>query len=175
MLFQHFPEGWLKDVLSDAESLTERIDAVMSQLLEDFKQGLVEINQRLAWVASILFSLYNLKSCHECIHWILAKKCLSFYRNCVFPNRYKLQFWHLNHQLRCWKRCQAGAAPQWESHWPVLYQEIIETILHIKDWRSFLLLWIMIIRMIIYLVLGLCSVMRLPEIGYTRLSWTLSL
>ncbi|BBH02171.1 NAD(P)-binding Rossmann-fold superfamily protein [Prunus dulcis] len=39
----NFPNGWAKEVLSDAESLTKReIDAVLAEHLEDLKQGLVE-------------------------------------------------------------------------------------------------------------------------------------
>ncbi|XP_062029724.1 (+)-neomenthol dehydrogenase-like [Rosa rugosa] len=77
-----FPDGWPKDVLSNAESLTEkRIDAVLSQLLEDLKQGLVETK---GWPR--YFSAYAVsKAALNAYTRILAKKYPSFYINCVCP------------------------------------------------------------------------------------------
>ncbi|KAM5574677.1 hypothetical protein ABKV19_013896 [Rosa sericea] len=77
-----FPDGWPKDVLSNAETLTEqRIDAVLSQLLEDLKQGLVETK---GWPQT--FSTYSVsKAALNAYTRILAKKYPSFYINCVCP------------------------------------------------------------------------------------------
>ena len=87
ILFQHFPDGWPKEVLSDAESLTEeRIDAVLSQFLEDFKQGLVETKG--CWPASLL--VYSVsKAALNAYTRILAKKYPSFCINCVCPGYVK--------------------------------------------------------------------------------------
>ena len=82
MLPQNFPNGWAKEVLSDAESLTEeRIDAVLAELLEDFKQGLVE---KKSWPT--IFPPYTVsKAAVNAYTRILAKKYPNFYINCVCP------------------------------------------------------------------------------------------
>ncbi|XP_021833915.1 (+)-neomenthol dehydrogenase-like [Prunus avium] len=78
----NFPNGWPKEVLSDAESLTEeRIDAVLAEHLEDFKQGFVE---NKSWPA--LFPPYTVsKAAVNAYTRILAKKYPNFYINCVSP------------------------------------------------------------------------------------------
>jgi len=83
----HFPNGWPKEVLSDAESLTEeRIDAVLSQFLEDFKQGLVETKG--CWPP--FFLVYSVsKAALNAYTRILAKKYPSFCINCVCPGYVK--------------------------------------------------------------------------------------
>ncbi|XP_021817011.1 (+)-neomenthol dehydrogenase-like [Prunus avium] len=77
-----FPNGWAKEVLSDAESLTEeRIDAVLAELLEDFKQGSVE---NKSWPT--IFPPYTVsKAAVNAYTRILAKKYPNFYINCVCP------------------------------------------------------------------------------------------
>ncbi|PQQ14664.1 hypothetical protein Pyn_30958 [Prunus yedoensis var. nudiflora] len=77
-----FPNGWAKEVLSDAESLTEeRIDAMLAELLEDFKQGLVE---NKSWPT--IFPPYTVsKAAVNAYTRILAKKYPNFYINCVCP------------------------------------------------------------------------------------------
>ncbi|PQQ15721.1 (+)-neomenthol dehydrogenase-like isoform X2 [Prunus yedoensis var. nudiflora] len=78
----NFPNGWAKEVLSDAESLTEeRIDAVLAEHLEDLKQGLVE---NKSWPT--IFPPYTVsKTAVNAYTRILAKKYPNFYINCVSP------------------------------------------------------------------------------------------
>ncbi|XP_068316035.1 (+)-neomenthol dehydrogenase-like isoform X1 [Pyrus communis] len=77
-----FSDGWAKGVLSDAESLTEeRIDGVVSEFLEDFKQGLVEAKN---WPP--ILSAYSVsKAALNAYTRILAKRWPNFCINCVCP------------------------------------------------------------------------------------------
>lgn len=82
MLLQNFPNGWAKEVLSEAESLTEvRIDDVLGVFLEDIKQGLAETK---SWPP--LFPPYSVsKAALNAYTRILANKYPNFYINCVSP------------------------------------------------------------------------------------------
>ncbi|XP_021817008.1 (+)-neomenthol dehydrogenase-like isoform X2 [Prunus avium] len=78
----NFPNAWAKEVLSDAESLTEdRIDAVVSGFLEDFKQGSLDSK---SWPP--IFPPYSVsKAAVNAYTRILANKYPSFYINAVSP------------------------------------------------------------------------------------------
>ncbi|XP_020413928.1 (+)-neomenthol dehydrogenase-like isoform X2 [Prunus persica] len=78
----NFPNGWAKEVLSEAESLTEvRIDDVLGVFLEDVKQGLAETK---SWPP--LFPPYSVsKAALNAYTRILANKYPNFYINCVSP------------------------------------------------------------------------------------------
>ncbi|XP_008232781.1 PREDICTED: short-chain dehydrogenase/reductase 2b-like [Prunus mume] len=78
----NFPNGWAKEVLSEAESLTEvRIDDVLGVFLEDIKQGLAETK---SWPP--LFPPYSVsKAALNAYTRILANKYPNFYINCVSP------------------------------------------------------------------------------------------
>ncbi|KAM1161478.1 hypothetical protein TB2_000574 [Malus domestica] len=76
----NFPNGWAKEVLSDAERLTEeKIDSVLIRFLEDFKKGDTKI-----W--SPIFPPYTVsKAALNAYTRILAKKYPNFCINCVSP------------------------------------------------------------------------------------------
>ncbi|KAM1486376.1 hypothetical protein ACFX2I_000583 [Malus domestica] len=78
----NFPNGWAKEVLSDAKSLTEvRIDAVLSEFLEDHKQGLLGTK---SWPP--LSPAYSVsKAALNAYTRILANKYPNIYINCVCP------------------------------------------------------------------------------------------
>ncbi|BFG21924.1 hypothetical protein CerSpe_081980, partial [Prunus speciosa] len=78
----NFPNAWAKEVLSDAESLTEdRIDAVVSGFLEDFKQGSLHSK---SWPP--IFPPYSVsKAAVNAYTRILANKYPSFCINAVCP------------------------------------------------------------------------------------------
>ncbi|KAB2622324.1 (+)-neomenthol dehydrogenase-like [Pyrus ussuriensis x Pyrus communis] len=82
----NFPNGWAKEVLSDAESLTEeRIDAVLSEFLEDYKQGLLETK---SW--PLIFPAYKVsKAALNAYTRTLAKKYPKFCINCGSPGSVK--------------------------------------------------------------------------------------
>ncbi|XP_050142006.1 (+)-neomenthol dehydrogenase-like isoform X3 [Malus sylvestris] len=82
----NFPNGWAKEVLSDAESLTEeRIDAVLSEFLEDYKQGLLETKR---W--PLIFPAYKVsKAALNAYTRTLAKKYPKFCVNCGSPGSVK--------------------------------------------------------------------------------------
>ncbi|CAN6581050.1 unnamed protein product [Malus baccata var. baccata] len=82
----NFPNGWAKEVLSDAESLTEeRIDAVLSEFLEDYKQGLLETKR---W--PLIFPAYKVsKAALNAYTRTLAKKYPKFCINCGSPGSVK--------------------------------------------------------------------------------------
>ncbi|XP_028769169.1 uncharacterized protein LOC114726666 [Neltuma alba] len=75
---ENIPSGWAKEVLSDAENLTEeKLDEVMKQFLEDVKQGSLETKGFSVYIVS--------KACMNAYTRILAKKYPSFYINAVCP------------------------------------------------------------------------------------------
>ncbi|CAN6711113.1 unnamed protein product [Malus baccata var. baccata] len=76
----NFPNGWAKEVLSDAERLTEeKIDSVLIRFLEDLKKGDTKI-----W--SPIFPPYTVsKAALNAYTRILAKKYPNFCINCVSP------------------------------------------------------------------------------------------
>ncbi|CAN6568054.1 unnamed protein product [Malus baccata var. baccata] len=78
----NFPNGWPKEVLSDAETLTEeRIDSVLSGFLEDSKRGLQDIK---IWPP--VFPPYTVsKAALNAYTRILAKKYPNFCINCGSP------------------------------------------------------------------------------------------
>jgi hypothetical protein len=62
---QHIPNEWAKGVLSDAENLTEeRVDEVLSEFLNDFKEDMLETKE----LAYYPLCLYTIQSSLECIH-----------------------------------------------------------------------------------------------------------
>ncbi|KAM1249805.1 hypothetical protein EV1_032135 [Malus domestica] len=76
----NFPNGWAKEVLSDAERLTEeKIDSVLIRFLEDFKKVDTEV-----WFP--IFPPYTVsKADLNRYTRILAKKYPNFCINCVSP------------------------------------------------------------------------------------------
>lgn len=81
-LLMNIPNQWAKELLSDAENLSEeRVDEVGKQFLKDFKDGLLEAN---GWPQSL--STYIVaKACMNAYTRILAKKLPSFRINAVAP------------------------------------------------------------------------------------------
>lgn len=95
MLMQRLPNRWAKGVLSDVESLTEeKVDGVLNQFLEDFKESLLETK---GWptvspayrVSKVALNAYTR---------ILAKKYPSFCINAVCPGYVKTDLtYHTGH------------------------------------------------------------------------------
>ncbi|XWS46050.1 hypothetical protein CRYUN_Cryun14cG0031200 [Craigia yunnanensis] len=81
-LLKNIPSQWAKEVLSDVESLTEdRVDEVLKQFLEDFKEGLLKAK---GWPT--YFSAYTLsKASMNAYTRILANKYPSFLVNSIGP------------------------------------------------------------------------------------------
>ncbi|KAK7274527.1 hypothetical protein RIF29_15620 [Crotalaria pallida] len=80
------PNGWAKGVLSDVESLTEeKIDGVLSQFLEDFKESLLETK---GW-PNVLPGYKVSKVALNSYTRILSKKYPSFCINAVCPGYVK--------------------------------------------------------------------------------------
>ncbi|XP_050142481.1 (-)-isopiperitenone reductase-like isoform X9 [Malus sylvestris] len=79
---KNFPNGWPKEVLSDAGTLTEeRIDSVLNGFLEDSKQGLQDTK---IWPP--VFPPYTVsKAALNAYTRILAKKYPNFCINCGSP------------------------------------------------------------------------------------------
>ncbi|XP_061373577.1 (+)-neomenthol dehydrogenase-like isoform X2 [Gastrolobium bilobum] len=74
--------GWAKGVLSDVESLTEeKLDEVLNQFLEDFKEGLVETKGWPTFAPGYSVS----KAALNAYTRTLAKKYPTFYINAVTP------------------------------------------------------------------------------------------
>ncbi|XP_061340144.1 (+)-neomenthol dehydrogenase-like [Gastrolobium bilobum] len=79
---QFISNGWAKGVLSDVESLTEeKVDEVLNQFLEDFKEGLVETK---GW-PTFLPGYSVTKAALNAYTRILAKKYPTLYINAVTP------------------------------------------------------------------------------------------
>ncbi|KAK9202381.1 hypothetical protein WN944_017591 [Citrus x changshan-huyou] len=77
---------WAKGVFSDAENLTEeRVDEVLSQYLNDFKEGSLETKGWPANAAAYILS----KAAINAYTRILAKKYPNFCINCVCPGYVK--------------------------------------------------------------------------------------
>lgn len=83
---QNIPNEWAREVLSDAESLTEeKVDEVLNQFLKDFKEGSLETK---GWPQN--FSAYIVsKAALTAYTRILAKKYPSFGINAVCPGYVK--------------------------------------------------------------------------------------
>ncbi|XP_057980040.1 (+)-neomenthol dehydrogenase-like [Malania oleifera] len=79
---KNIPDGWAKQVFSDAESLTEeRVDEVLNKFLKDFMEGSLGTN---GWPMN--FSAYRVsKAAMSACTRILAKKYPTFCINCVCP------------------------------------------------------------------------------------------
>ncbi|KAL2330341.1 hypothetical protein Fmac_017922 [Flemingia macrophylla] len=85
-ILEKIPNGWGKEVLSNAESLTEeKVDEVLNQYLKDFNEGSLETK---GWPRN--FSAYTLsKAAMNAYTRILAKKYPSFCINAVCPGYVK--------------------------------------------------------------------------------------
>ncbi|KAI6702474.1 hypothetical protein NL676_011610 [Syzygium grande] len=79
---ENLPEGWAKNVLSDAESLTEeKMDEVLKEYLKDFKQGSLKTK---GWPAQL--SAYTVsKAALNAYTRIIAANYATFRINCVCP------------------------------------------------------------------------------------------
>ncbi|KAF8026608.1 hypothetical protein BT93_F3177 [Corymbia citriodora subsp. variegata] len=77
-----FPDGWAKNVLTDAECLTEeKVDEVLKEFLKDFKQGSLGTK---GWPASHSAYIVS-KAALNAYTRILAAKHPRFRVNCVCP------------------------------------------------------------------------------------------
>ena len=77
---------WAKGVFSDVENLTEeRVDEVLSQYLNDYKEGSLETKRWPANAAAYILS----KAAMNAYTRILAKKHPNFCINCVCPGYVK--------------------------------------------------------------------------------------
>ncbi|KAK7274531.1 hypothetical protein RIF29_15624 [Crotalaria pallida] len=88
---EFMPAGWAKEALSDIKSLTtEKIDSILNQFLEDFKEGFLESKgwptQPSAYAVS--------KAALNAYTRILAKKYPSFCVNAVCPGHTKTDLSH---------------------------------------------------------------------------------
>ncbi|XP_030457270.1 (+)-neomenthol dehydrogenase-like [Syzygium oleosum] len=79
---ENLPEGWAKNVFSDAESLTEeKMDEVLKEYLKDFKQGSLKTK---GWPAQL--SAYTVsKAALNAYTGIIAANYTTFRINCVCP------------------------------------------------------------------------------------------
>lgn len=88
IFFQYVAHEWAKGVFSDAENLTEeRVDEVLSQYLNDYKEGSPETKGWPANVAAYILS----KAAMNAYTRILAKKYPNFCINCVCPGYVKTE------------------------------------------------------------------------------------
>ena len=86
LLFQHIPNEWAKEVLGNAESLTEeRVDEVLNEHLKDFKEGSLETKGWPRYSSAYIIS----KAAMNAYTRIVAKKFPSFQVNCVCPGYVK--------------------------------------------------------------------------------------
>lgn len=84
--FQYIPNEWAKEVLNDAENLTEeRIDQVLNEFLKDFKEGSLEAKGWPGYLSAYILS----KAAMNAYTRILAKKYPNFRINCVCPGYVK--------------------------------------------------------------------------------------
>ncbi|XP_044503861.1 (+)-neomenthol dehydrogenase-like [Mangifera indica] len=83
---KNMPDGWPKEVLSDAENLTEeRLDEVLTEFLKDFREGSLAAK---GWPPH--FSAYTVsKATLNAYTRILAKRYNTFRINCVCPGYVK--------------------------------------------------------------------------------------
>ncbi|KAI3444587.1 hypothetical protein Pfo_001252 [Paulownia fortunei] len=86
---KNIPNEWARKVLGDAENLTEeRVDLVMNQFLEDFKEGSYKTK---GWPSHL--PAYRVsKAALNAYTRILAKKYPAFQINCVCPGYVKTDF-----------------------------------------------------------------------------------
>ncbi|KAJ4726977.1 (+)-neomenthol dehydrogenase [Melia azedarach] len=94
---RNVPYEWAKRVFSDVENLTEeRVDGVLSQYLNKFKEGLLETK---GWPHSISGYIQS-KAAMNAYTRILAKKYPNFCINCICPGYVKTDInyntWRIN-------------------------------------------------------------------------------
>ncbi|XP_020550645.1 uncharacterized protein LOC105174340 [Sesamum indicum] len=83
---EYIPNEWAKEVLNDAENLTEeRIDQVLNEFLKDFKEGSLEAKGWPGYLSAYILS----KAAMNAYTRILAKKYPNFRINCVCPGYVK--------------------------------------------------------------------------------------
>ncbi|KAB1214414.1 NAD-dependent malic enzyme 59 kDa isoform, mitochondrial [Morella rubra] len=83
---QNIPNQWAKEVLSDAENLTEeKVDEVLREFLKDFKEGSLEAKNWPTFLSAYTLS----KAAMNAYTRILAKKYPHFCINCVCPGSVK--------------------------------------------------------------------------------------
>ncbi|XP_050249706.1 (+)-neomenthol dehydrogenase-like [Quercus robur] len=83
---EKIPNEWAKEVLGNAESLTEeRVDEVLNEYLKDFKEGSLETKGWPRYSSSYMIS----KAAMNAYTRIVAKKYPSFRVNCVCPGYVK--------------------------------------------------------------------------------------
>ncbi|KAF8026609.1 hypothetical protein BT93_F3178 [Corymbia citriodora subsp. variegata] len=88
---EFFPDGWAKNVLSDAEHLTEeKVDEVLKEFLKDFRQG---SHGTKGWPASHSAYIVS-KAALNAYTRILAAKHPRFRTNCVCPGLVKTDILH---------------------------------------------------------------------------------
>ncbi|XP_030931118.1 (+)-neomenthol dehydrogenase-like [Quercus lobata] len=88
---KEIPSEWAKEVLANAESLTEeRVDEVLNEYLKDFKEGSLETKGWPRYSSAYVLSKATLNACTR----IVAKKFPSFRVNCVCPGYVKSDFNH---------------------------------------------------------------------------------
>ena len=86
LLFQKIPNEWAKEVLGNAESLTEeRVDEVLNEYLKDFKEVTLETKGWPRYSSAYRIS----KAAMNAYTRIVANKFPSFRVNCLCPGSVK--------------------------------------------------------------------------------------
>ncbi|XP_044491827.1 (+)-neomenthol dehydrogenase-like [Mangifera indica] len=87
----NIPDGWPKEVLTDAENLTEeRLDEVLTEFLKDFKEGSLATKGWPPHLSAYIVSKATLNAYTR----ILAKRYQAFRINCVCPGFVKTDINH---------------------------------------------------------------------------------
>ncbi|KAM3698680.1 hypothetical protein ACB098_06G205900 [Castanea mollissima] len=90
------PSEWAKEVLGNAESLTEeRVDEVLNEYLKDFKEGSLETKGWPRYWSAYIISKASMNAYTR----IVAKKFPSFRVNCLCPGYVKTDINHNNGYL----------------------------------------------------------------------------
>ncbi|XP_075670804.1 (+)-neomenthol dehydrogenase-like isoform X2 [Castanea sativa] len=90
------PSEWAKEVLGNAESLTEeRVDEVLNEYLKDFKEGSLETKGWPRYLSAYIISKASMNAYTR----IVAKKFPSFRVNCLCPGYVKTDINHNNGYL----------------------------------------------------------------------------
>ncbi|CAH1416353.1 unnamed protein product [Lactuca virosa] len=85
-ILKNLENEWAKGILSDVENLTEeKIDEVLNQYLNDFKEGLLETKGLPTTLSAYMISKIAMNGYTR----ILANKYTSFCINCVCPGYVK--------------------------------------------------------------------------------------
>ncbi|KAK4578337.1 hypothetical protein RGQ29_028448 [Quercus rubra] len=88
---KEIPSEWAKEVLGNAESLTEeRVDKVLNEYLKDFKEGSLETKGWPRYMSAYIIS----KAATNAYTRIVAKKFPSFRVNCLCPGYVKTDINH---------------------------------------------------------------------------------